>query len=220
MIYVSDLINYLLCPRLCYFRSRFEGRVGEMNAVREIYLSLRKGYGLDWAKRRFLELGGDESTFNSARSNFVLSKDLEFLKPVDWEIKLESKNYKLKGILDELVEFRSNFHPLVLSLRCPRNVRFKDRIKVSAFCLLLKEMDLNCNFGFVYYCYDGELKRVDIGRKERYYTLKLVEKVERVKNGFLPDVKNKEFCKSCEHFEVCQSKKSTFWEKFGKRFIL
>ena len=63
MINVSDLTGYLTCPRLCYFRMRFGTKLNEMNAVREIYLSLRKGYDLTWAENRFLELGGDKEVF-------------------------------------------------------------------------------------------------------------------------------------------------------------
>ena len=221
MINVSDLTGYLTCPRLCYFRMRFGTELNEMNAVREIYLSLRKGYDLTWAENRFLELGGDKEVFKRAKVNFEFLNELEILKPVDWEVKLESERYRLRGILDELVEFRSNFHPLILSLKSPqKDVRFKERIKVSAFCMLLKERDVNCDYGFVYYCYDGVLRRVDVGRRERYYVLKLVEKVERIKKGFMPEKGKNAKCEFCEYGEVCQSKPSTFQEKFGKRFML
>jgi len=214
MINVSDLTSYLVCPRLCYFRERFESSLNEMNAAREIYLSLRKGYDFEWARERFVEFGGDVEIFNLANSKFKFSRELENLKPVDWELKLKSERYRLKGILDELVEFRSNLYPLILSLRKSGDVRFRERIKVSAFCILLREMDLECNRGYVYYCYDGEIKTVDVGRRERYYVLKLIEKVERVKKGFLPERGRNVRCEFCEYFEVCSSSKSTFWDRF------
>ncbi len=221
MINVSDLTSYLTCPRLCYFRMRFGTKLNEMNAVREIYLSLRKGYDLEWAENRFLELGGDEEVFDKAKGNFKFLKEIEILKPVDWEIKLESERYRFRGILDELVEFQSKPHPLVLSLKSPKkDVKFKDRIKISAFCMLLKENGVECNRGFVYYCYDGVVRRVDVGRRERYYVLKLVEKVERIKKGFMPEKGKNVRCEFCEYRDVCQSKPSTFQEKFGKRFML
>ncbi len=218
MIYVSDLMNYLKCPRLCYFRSKFSSKLNEANAVKEIYLSLRKGYDLEWARSRFLELGGDEETFNVAKSKFKFSQDLKELKPIDWEVKLESERYRLRGILDELVDFKG-LKPLVLSLKGGKDVRFREKIKIASFCLLLRDRGVEVNEGFVYYCYDGSLRRVGVGGKERYYTLKLVEKVERVKKGFLPE-KGKVNCDLCEYREACESKGSTFFERFGKKFKL
>lgn len=219
MIYVSDLMNYLKCPRLCYFRSKFKSKLNEMNAVREIYFSLRKGYDFEWARNRFLELGGDERTFEKAKSNFKYSSKLESLSPIEWEIKLESERYKLKGILDELVEFKG-LYPLILSLKSSESVRFREKIRIASFCLLLKERGIETDCGFVYYCYEGQLKRVEIGRRERYYTMKLIEKVERVKKGFIPEKGRNVKCDLCEYKEVCESKRSTFLEKFGNKFKL
>ncbi len=211
MVNVSDLTSYLVCPRLCYFRMRFGGKTTEMNALKEIYLSLRKGYDMEWAKERFLEYGGDIETFESAKKTFKLSSELEKLKPLDWEVKLISERYGLKGILDEVVDFNSKPYPLVLSKRYS-GVRFRDKIKVTAFCMLLSERDLRCESGFVYYCGDGVLKRVNVGRKERYYTLKLIEKVRRVEKGYLPE-KGRANCDLCEFKEVCNSQPVSLWDK-------
>ncbi|WP_457549958.1 CRISPR-associated protein Cas4 [Archaeoglobus sp.] len=219
MIKVSDLTSYLTCPKLFYFRMRFGAKLNEMNAVREIYLSLRKGYDLTWAENRFLEMGGNKDIFDKAKERFKFLEELDILNPVDWEIRLESKKYRLKGLLDELVEFRSKLYPLVLSLKSSKNVKFKDKIKISAFCILLEDVGIDCSYGFVYYCYDGAVKRVDIGKKERYYVLKLIEKVERIKKGFVPEAREKPMCKYCEFFESCRVSHTSFEEKFGNQFI-
>lgn len=182
-------------------------------------MSLRKGYDLEWAKSRFLELGGDKETFDKARSKFKLSADLKELSPVDWEIKLESEKYRLRGILDELVDF-NGLKPLVLSLSGSDSVKFRDKIRVTAFCLLLKERGVEVDRGFVYFCYEGKLKEINVGRRERYYTLKLIEKVERVKKGFLPEKNKNAKCDFCEYKEVCETKRSTFLERFGNKFKL
>jgi|Deesub1362A_J573_1020465.scaffolds.fasta_scaffold00067_68 CRISPR-associated exonuclease Cas4 len=56
MLRVSDLTSYLVCPRLCYFCLRFgEDIVTEKRAAKEIYLVIRKGFGIDWAERRYIE---------------------------------------------------------------------------------------------------------------------------------------------------------------------
>jgi len=212
---VSELASYVICPRLCYFRMRDNPSIGEINAVREIYLSLRKGLDLDWAEKRFEELDGFKEVFEKALLDFKLSRDLEDLKPLDWEVKLSSDRLKLKGILDELVEFNGKVYPLVIALRSPKeDVWFKDRVRISAFCMLLGENGLDCKRGFVHYCYSGELRRIEIGRKERYYVLKLVERVLRLKKGFLPEKPKKAKCDGCVYREVCESKPSTFASKF------
>jgi len=212
---VSEIASYVICPRLCYFRLRDKPKPMEINAVKEIYLSLRKGFDLSWAEKRFEELYGEIETFKKALSDFKEIDDLGFLKPLDWELKLTSEKYRLKGILDELVEFKGKAHPLVLSLRSPKDdVWFKDKIRISAFCMLLGEKGLDCNSGFVYYCYSGDVKRVEVSRRDRYYVLKLVERVLRLKKGFLPEKPKRAKCDDCVYKEVCDSKPSTFASRF------
>ncbi len=213
---VSEISAYVVCPRLCYFRMRDKIKPREINAVKEIYLSRRKGFDENWAFERFSQMFDDEELFKVALENFKFDRSLERLKPVDWEIRLKSEKIKLKGILDELVEYRDRKFPLVLSLRSPKDdVWFRDRIKLAAFCMLLKANGVNCERGFVYHCFDGKLRAVEIGRKDRYYVLKLIERVLRLKRGFVPEkTRNSKICEKCDYVEVCSSKPSTFASKF------
>ncbi len=213
---VSEISTYLVCPRLCYFRIRDKAKPTELNAAKEIYLSVRKGLDESWAFERFSQMFSDEEIFRSALRKFKFNDSLEDLKPIDWEIKLKSEKIKLRGILDELVEVDDERLPLILSLRSPsEGVWFKDRIKVSAFCMLLKQNGLDCNRGFVYHCFDGTLRIIEVGRRERYYVLKLVERVLRLKKGFVPEgTRNIKICASCEYKEICKSKPSTFASRF------
>ncbi len=213
---VSEISAYVVCPRLCYFRMRDKIKPTELNAVKEIYLSRRKGFDESWAFERFSQMFDDEELFRRASENFKFDRSLERLKPVDWEIRLKSEKIRLRGILDELVEYGDRRFPLVLSLRSPRDdVWFRDRIKLAAFCMLLKANGVNCERGFVYHCFDGKLRAVEIGRKDRYYVLKLIERVLRLKKGFVPEkTRNTKICEKCDYMEVCSSKPSTFASKF------
>jgi len=66
--------------------------------------------------------------------------------------------------------------------------------------MLLKQNGLNCNGGFVYHCFDGELRVIEIGRREKYYVLKLVERVLRLKKVFVPErTKNIKICAKCDY---------------------
>lgn len=213
---VSEISAYVVCPRLCYFRMRDKIKPTELNAVKEIYLSRRKGFDESWAFERFSQMFDDEELFRRASENFKFDRSLERLKPVDWEIRLKSEKIRLRGILDELVEYGDRRFPLVLSLRSPKDdVWFRDRIKLAAFCMLLKANGVNCERGFVYHCFDGKLRAVEIGRKDRYYVLKLIERVLRLKKGFVPEkTRNTKICEKCDYMEVCSSKPSTFASKF------
>ncbi len=213
---VSEISAYVVCPRLCYFRMRDKIKPTELNAVKEIYLSRRKGFDESWAFERFSQMFDDEELFRRASENFKFDRSLERLKPVDWEIRLKSEKIRLRGILDELVEYGDRRFPLVLSLRSPKDdVWFRDRIKLAAFCMLLKANGVNCERGFVYHCFDGKLRAVEIGRKDRYYVLKLIERVLRLKKGFVPEkTRNTKICEKCDYVEACSSKPSTFASKF------
>jgi len=212
---VSEISSYVVCPRICYYRMRFGSKSGDGIAMKEIYFSMRKGFGMDWARERFLEISDDEEVFESVRSRFVFDSDLSSLTPVDWEVKLRCERIRLVGVLDEIVEVDGRRYPLVLSTRSPKEgVWFRDRIKVTAFCMLLRSVGLDCSRGYVYHCFDGELRNVKIGRRDRYNVLRFVEKVIRLKKGFLPEGREGKFCERCEYRDACRSEPSTFASKF------
>ncbi len=212
---VGEISSFVICPRLCYFRMRDRIKPNELHAVRELYLSRRKGFDEGWAFERFTQMFGNSEVFGKAKEKFVFDSSLQLLKPIDWEVRLACERIKLKGILDELVEFRDRKYPLVLSLRSPtEGVWFKDRIRVTAFCMLLKSRGLECDRGFVYHCFDGNVRSVEVGRREKYYVLKLVERVLMLKKGFFPEKRESKACEKCEYREVCDSKPSTFASKF------
>jgi len=207
---VGEISSYVVCPRLCYFRMIDKVKPNDLHAVKEIYLSMRKGFDERWALERYSQMFDDLEVFERSLKNFVFDSSLEMLRPLDWEVRLVSEKIRLKGILDEIVEFKGSRYPLILSLRSPEEgVWFKDRIKLTAFCMLL-ELDS----GFVYHCFDGNLKRVDVTRRDRYHVLKLIERVIRLKKGFLPERKEKRLCLKCEYREACASRPSTFASKF------
>ncbi len=212
---VSEISSFVVCPRMCYFRMRDKIKPNELHAVRELYLSRRKGFDERWAFERFYQIFGDSEVFEKAKEKFVFDTSLQLLKPVDWEVRLECKRIKLRGILDEIVDFKDKLYPLILSLRSPKEgVWFRDRIRVAAFCMLLRSRNLDCDGGFVYHCFDGNLRRVEVSRKEKYYVLKLVERVLMLKRGFVPEKRESKICERCEYRDVCDSKPSTFASKF------
>jgi CRISPR-associated exonuclease Cas4 len=214
MARVSDLTSYIYCPRLCYYRLRFaDESPNEMHAAREIYVSRRMGMDDDWALNKYVTLYGEDNTdvFVKAREKFVFSSLLDELRSVEVGVRLESGKLRLKGILDEVVLFRGDKCPLVLSSKAPNDgVWFRDKIKVAAFCMLLE----SGRKGFVYHCFDGSLREVEITSKERYYVLKLIERVLRLQRGFIPETGDEKKCSRCAYKDVCKNEPSTFASRF------
>jgi len=212
---VSDLTSYIYCPRLCYYRLKFSRELpNEMHAARELYISKRIGMGEEWALEKYKTLYGDENTyvFIEAQRKFKFNPMLDKLKSVDLEVWLESSKLRLRGILDEIVSFKGSRQPLVLSSKAPDNgAWFKDKIKVAAFCMLLGNSGSN---GFVYHCFDGELRRVEISRRYKYHVMKLIERVLRLHKGFVPERAEDAKCNRCIYEETCRNEPSTFASRF------
>ena len=221
---VSDISSLLFCQRYCYFNLLY-GEVipAEISVMRELYFSRRAGIEnyVEWARRKFFTLY-DESRelvelFEKAEREFVYSEELDRLKSLGTEISLKREDIMLKGKLDELVKPENSEvkKPLILSYKAPEEgVWYRDRIKLASFCVLL-EKTFRCNEGFVYYC-SGELKEVEISRKDKYTVLKAVERVNKLKKGFVPEKPEdrESRCKNCRYRNVCEEKSETFASKF------
>lgn len=214
---VSDIAGYVYCPRVCYYRLKFGSRVSEIHAVKEIYASRRAGFDDEWAMGKFLSLYGEENAeiFRQALEDFVFNPMLDILKQVDTDVFLESKRLRLKGKLDELVLFNGKKYPLVLALKAPKEgIWYRDRIKVAAFCMLLNEAGMDAQSGFVYHCFDGEIRKVKVGRKDKYAVMKLIERVYKLTKGFVPEGVNDSRCSRCLYYEECMNEPTTFASRF------
>ncbi|MCX7727273.1 MAG: hypothetical protein N2053_10550, partial [Chitinispirillaceae bacterium] len=207
------ITSYLTCPRLAYYRYHFgDRRFSEKQAVREIYLSLRRGFGIEWAKQRILATTEtfNEEVFENALKKFVLSKSLEELRSADWDVVFTSEELGVSLVVDEMIEFNGENYPLFVSLNAPKEgVWFPDQIKIGVTALITK-----LNRGFVYYAYSGYLRIVEANIGIRRKAIKLIERLKMVKNGFLPERNEIEYCKICSFAEDCKSRPETFASKF------
>ncbi len=209
MIKIGDITSFITCPRLAYFRIHEKREyVSEYHAVREIFLSIRKGYDHEWAFERFSTLYPDfRDVFISASSKFRYSEDLDKIKPKEWEVFFESKKLGIRGVVDEITE--DGRYLVVMLSRGGEDFTFKERMRLTAISAIsgLKE-------GYVYYAYDGLLLSFRDSRKDRYNMLKILEKLRRIEKGFLPEGKKGERCNLCEFKEVCEAKPETFASRF------
>lgn len=213
MIKLSHITSYLTCPRLAYYRYHFgENRFSEKQAVREIYLSLRRGFGLEWAKQRILAMNEsfDEEIYNNALKKFILSKRLEDLRSLDWDVVFTSKEFDVALAIDEIVEFNGEKFPLFVSLSAPpQGVWFPDQIRSGVTALITK-----LNKSMIYYAYSGEIRVAEASFGVRRKALKLLERLKMIKNGFLPERNETSYCKNCSFAVDCKSTPETFASKF------
>lgn len=188
--------------------------MSEMHAARDLYISLRNDLDRDWAHKKFITYFGQkyEALFNKAAQKFTYCSALQEIEGVDWDVLLQSENYRLRGLADELVRIDKDKVPLILSLHSPQeDVWFRDRIKLSAFSMML-----DSSRGYVYYCYDGQLKQVEVQRKDKRNVLNLIERVLKIKKGFIPEKRddNDKKCEKCVYQQRCDDKRFTFAQRF------
>lgn len=209
MVKVGDITSFLTCPRLAYFRIHHGKEVpSEYHAVREIFLSLRKGFGYEWAFERFSALYPDyRDVFLSAASKFRYSDDLDRIPPGEWEVFFESKKLGLKGVVDEITG--DGKFLVVMLKKNSEKFTFRERMRLTALSAIS-----GIGEGYVYYAYDGLLLEFRETRRDRYNLLRVLEKLRKIEKGFMPERKESERCKSCEYKESCETKPSTFLSRF------
>ncbi len=209
MLRVSDVTSFITCPRLAYFRIHFgEDKPNEYHAAREIFLSLRKGLGYEWAYERFISLYPDsEDVFRTAASKFRYSEELERIEPLEWEVFFESEKLGLKGVVDEIT--KSNEFIVLMVKKSKEDFTFKERMRLAAISIIS-----GMESGYTYYAFDGILMKYNASRRDRYNVLRILEKLRRIEKGFLPERTESERCKSCEYRESCETKPSTFLSRF------
>lgn len=136
---------------------------------------------------------------------------LAALTPVKTEPFLSSEKLKLKGIPSKLVCFEGVKVPSLLKPgNCPeQGVWASDRVHAAALVLLLEaESGKEVPFAFVEYVSFGLLRRVNIRSSDRREVLQISRRVEKIKDGFMPEKKEEKFCKECNFLEHCNSEPS------------
>lgn len=213
VIRLSHITSYLICPRLAYYRFKFgENNFTEKHAVKEIYKSSRMNLGIEWARERAKALHElfCEETFNQALSKFKMIKELEELKPIEWDIVYSSEDLGVSINIDELVKSRDEILPLYVSLKAPKDgVWYQDSIKAGVTALVAKFKKT-----IIYYAYSGEIRFVEADFSLKRKSLKLIERLRMIEKGFFPEKSEGEYCRFCGFAEDCKNHPETFASKF------
>ncbi|MDD4497787.1 MAG: Dna2/Cas4 domain-containing protein [Methanosarcinaceae archaeon] len=182
---------------------------GEFTAVDEALL----GEGKALAEARLPEIGANllQTLEEYGKKNFLAA-----LTPVKSEPFLSSERLNLKGSPSKLVCFEETLLPSVIKTgNCPTSgVWARDRFHVTALVLLLEaERGKAMEDAFVEYAGHGLLRKVRLRAADRREVLKVCRRVEKIKNGFMPEKKEGPLCTHCSFFDQCAQKPSSLLSK-------
>ncbi len=173
---------------------------------------------LDAYRRSFPFIAEESSTralniFNFIEANNVFGKELwEKLTPkIISELRVESDEMKLKGIIDQVHVYGEDYIPFELKTgKMPQDgVWPSHRIQIAAYSLLLQEkFSRHVKEGFVVYLDTKQKRRIAINPYMKEEVKQLVDEViELLESKELPDFcSNENKCRKCGLKERCYNK--------------
>ncbi len=180
VIDVSDVVQYLYCPRKVYFikvagiriqkPKMEEGKRAQAEVERNI--------------RRFAEKMGGE---------------------LETGIYLESQRYRIKGLLDAMVKTDSSLYPVDVKLSRFDSVSYSWKMQLTAYALLLEEnFEKSVRLGYIYIVGTRKLIEVRIEPEDRRSLMRIIRKVEEIIGSEkYPSASKSKKCSYCEVYDFC-----------------
>ncbi|MBN2488397.1 MAG: Dna2/Cas4 domain-containing protein [Methanosarcinaceae archaeon] len=147
----------------------------------------------------------------SAMAENGKEKFLSSITPVRTEPVLHSDRPILTGIPGKLVCVDSALVPSIIKTgNYPENGVWKnDRLHLAALAMLVENEYKNAvEHGFVEYARYGIVRRVKIRPDDRRQVLKVRNRVEKIKDGTMPERKESQLCDKCNFSQMCSTKAS------------
>ena len=180
VIDVSDIVQYLYCPRKVYFikvagirlqRPKMEeGKKAQAEVERNL--------------RRFAEkIGGELET----------------------GIYLESQRYGLKGLLDAMINADSAIYPVDVKLSRFDSLSYSWKMQLTAYAMLLEENSgKSVRQGYIYIVGTRKLIEVRIEPEDRRALMRIIREVkEIIESEKYPSASRSKKCNYCEVFDFC-----------------
>lgn len=196
MITVSDVKQYLYCPRIIYF---------------DHVLHVPKPFDqkLETGKEKH-----DSITAKEKRRKGALFYDPELDQAEKmFRVALESNNLGLRGILDYLVKTKQEFIPVDYKFGFSHNgcIHLNHKYQLVAYAILVEE-----NFktivrrGFIHYSRDRVNAQIDLSDEIRRRTLKMIREIGQIIEEEIEPVstKNPGRCIDCEYSRYCAGNQS------------
>jgi CRISPR-associated exonuclease Cas4 len=189
MITVSDVVEYMYCPRFVYFErvlgiSQHEEKREKVIIGRNIH-ELKENINKGYIRKNI-----------NAKSKYI-------------DIYLSSKKYRIVGVVDEVLELlNGTYSPLDYKF-----AEFKDRMfkthkyQSILYGLLIKDnFGVNVKKGYVVYVRSGNLvKEIEFKKKDFDEAIGFVNLIfDIIENEEFPDIKvNKRKCIDCCYRNMC-----------------
>jgi CRISPR-associated exonuclease Cas4 len=230
IVTVSDIVQYLICPRRVYFTSKgYKNRINIENLMlKEIALLITDLDPKDdddlverTAERLPLIYMDELKDFSSdqieeAKMRIRAATDFDKMKKLavgTYEVnyRMLSARLGLVGCVDELIKIGDEFIPAIIKTgNCPETGVWKrDRLQLAAYAILINEsLGATVNRGFVEYVRQGERRETPIRSYDRRKVFMLLDRVKRIKEGALPDRIKNAPCDGCDFHPECETKHS------------
>jgi CRISPR-associated exonuclease Cas4 len=251
---LSEIVQYLRCPRKVYFTSRTQDRW----AINQTYLQhlLLKEFSYCYSEllqkaqdelqltalmqSRLHEVGYDiihiyaaefgqlhetgmqdsigkiseslgeiASNLTAYCNEYGRKLAIEQISPVEIEPVLSHEKLRLTGKLPATIRLGDTLSPMLIKTgNSPEKGIWKtDRIHLAASVFLCEEYTgMPVYEGIVEYAASGKIRKVRIHTTERRSAINVIKRIEKIKEGRMPEKKEGPLCESCEFRESCISK--------------
>jgi len=176
LIDVSDVVQYLYCPRKVYFLKVQGVRIArpKMELGRELHSKV---------KRVIRRLEGE----------------------VHENVYLESRRYGIKGCVDAVVKRGDNYVPIDVKYSRFKDVFYRWKMQLVAYAVLIEE-NYGCEVreGLIYLIQNRKWMEVGIFPEDRKRLKDIIAKVERlIEEGSYPPAAKSKKCNYCEVAKFC-----------------
>ncbi len=142
---------------------------------------------------------------------------IELIAPLEIEPLMHSDKLKLSGAPSAIVCPDKQKMPMLIKTgNVPMQGVWKnDRIPLAAYSMLAEERyDQPVNSAVLFYASQGQARPVRIRPTERREVLNILKRIEKIKNGKMPQAKRGKLCGYCPYEQMCQSQGNSLASKF------
>jgi len=193
MVTVSDVKQYIYCPRIIYF-----DHVIHVPKPPDLKLAVGKEEHEDITKK--------ERRRKGAIFYDPFLDEAEKLFKVD----LESKALNLRGVLDYLIRSGREYVPVDYKFGFSKKgaAHLNHKYQLAAYALLVEDnFDTIVRRGYIHYSKDRINARIDFTDEVRDHTLKVISEIGKiVEEEIEPEgTRTKARCKDCEYSRYCEN---------------
>ncbi|RSD33216.1 MAG: CRISPR-associated protein Cas4 [Methanohalophilus sp.] len=219
---VSEVVLYTKCPRKIYFASRNETIADDIKKpyIRHLLLKELALSCAEVARSKQEILPMLQTRVEEIVQEIITISDeemIELIAPLEIEPLMHSDKLKLSGAPSAIVCPDKQKMPMLIKTgNVPMQGVWKnDRIPLAAYSMLAEERyDQPVNSAVLFYASQGQARPVRIRPTERREVLNILKRIEKIKNGKMPQAKRGKLCGYCPYEQMCESQGNSLASKF------